>query len=78
MSYTFTRIERILDGTGWSRKKVFDLATAAEEAGHLLVSYDIVEGEEYPDEMGPEDLYSIATICEDWQRVCFYLKNKTL
>ena len=55
---------------------MFDLARDAEEAGHLAVAYDIVEGVEYPDEMSPEDLYSIATIGEDWKRVCFYLKNK--
>lgn len=67
-AYEFTRVEVVMDETGWTRREIFELAREANAAGELAVSYSSGGGKRWgADMMMPEDLTTIGTISSVWK-----------
>ncbi len=64
--FGFTRIEKIIEETGWTREEIFLMAKEADAAGELVASYSFRGNKWSKDELA-EDLMTIGTIGSSWK-----------
>jgi hypothetical protein len=65
--YEYTRVEIIMDETGWTREEILHMAQEADAAGEILASYSY-KGNKWKVESVAEDLITIGTIGSNWKR----------
>jgi hypothetical protein len=64
--FRFTRIEKIIEETGWTRKEIWLLAMEADAVGELVASYSF-RGNKWKNDDLAEDLITVGTISSSWK-----------
>ncbi len=65
--YEFTRVEAIMEETGWSRDDVLRMALEADDAGELVATFSF-KGNKWKVEAVAEDLMTVGTIGASWKQ----------
>lgn len=64
--FKFTRVELIMEETGWSRDEILQMATEANDAGELVATFSF-RGNKWKAEAVAEDLITVGTINSSWK-----------